>query len=140
MGSEAAMRPVLIVDDDPGMRAAMRRLLSAAGYHACDVGSAEAAAASPHIALACCLVVDIHLPGQSGIAWYQSLQPPRAPAVFITAFDNAQTRSAAQAAGAGAFLTKPFEGRALLEAVKRTLSGARWVASPTTLDGREGNA
>jgi FixJ family two-component response regulator len=108
---------ILIVDDDAGMRQAMSRLLAAAGYVTRTFDSAQEADASQAVAHARCLVLDVHLAGVSGTHWYASLGPQRPPAVFVTAFDSAQVRAAAQQAGGSAYLTKPFDGRALISAV-----------------------
>jgi FixJ family two-component response regulator len=113
---------IVIVDDDSGMRQALSRLLVAAGYRVHAFECAEDAAASRDVAGAACLLLDIHLPGISGTHWYASLAGGRPPVVFITAFDSAEARASAHAAGGAAYLTKPFEGRVLLKAIAKAIS------------------
>ena len=113
---------VVVVDDDKGMRQALRRLLDAAGYAASAFASAEDAARSGEVARAKCLVLDIHLPGMSGTHWYAGLAHGRPPAVFITAFDSAEARGSVAAAAGAACLAKPFEGSALLAAVAKAIA------------------
>ena len=70
-----------------------------------------------------CLIVDVHLPGISGFTLRDrlSLKGALPPVIFITAFDEPETRAKAASAGAAAFLTKPFSGRALLETIRRAV-------------------
>ena len=113
---------IAIVEDDFGMREALTRMLKAAGFEARGYASAEdyLEAASPR---AGCLVVDIHLPGASGIDLQRRLTSDgeTCPVVFITAHDTPRLRREAEELGAVAFLPKPFEGRLLLGAVREAL-------------------
>ena len=113
---------IAIVEDDFGMREALTRMLKAAGFEARGYAYAEdyLEAASPR---AGCLVVDIHLPGASGIDLQRRLTEDgeTCPVVFITAHDTPRLRREAEELGAVAFLPKPFEGRLLLGAVREAL-------------------
>jgi FixJ family two-component response regulator len=97
-------------------------MLKAAGFEARGYDSAEAylEAGRPR---ARCLVVDIHLPGASGIDLQRRLTEggEACPVVFITAHDTPRLRREAEELGAVAFLSKPFEGRLLLGAVREAL-------------------
>ena len=115
---------VVVVDDDRGMRQALRRLLDAAGYAGNAYACAEDAARSGEVARAQCLVLDIQLPGISGTHWYAAMDRGRPPAVFITAFDSAEARSSVAAAAGSACLTKPFEGSVLLDAIAKAIAAA----------------
>src|SRR5215475_5387364 len=108
-----------IVEDDAGMREALGRMLKAAGYDARTYGSAEAFLANDARGEIACLVLDIHLPGASGMDLQRSLREDGRdrPVIFITAHDAARLRREAEELGAVAFLAKPFEGRLLLGAV-----------------------
>jgi len=110
--------PILVVDDDDGMRSALCRLLGAAGYATRAFASAEEAQASSLVLKASCLVIDVHLSGLTGTDWYATLGASRPPAVFVTAFDSELVRASALEAGGCAYLTKPFNRRALLQAVE----------------------
>ncbi len=122
MGSSQTEPLIVVVDDDAGMRRALQRLLTAAGYRARTFASAETLRASECVASADVLVLDMHLPGESGADFYASLVAPKPPAVFITAHDEVASRREAQRAGACAYLAKPFDGAALLD----SLATATW--------------
>lgn len=113
---------IAIVEDDFGMREALTRMLKAAGFEACGYASAEEflKAKKPR---AGCLVLDVHLPGASGIELQRCLRKDgeTSPVVFITAHDSPSLRREAESLGAVAFLAKPFEGRLLLGAVREAL-------------------
>jgi FixJ family two-component response regulator len=114
---------IAIVEDDFGMREALARMLKAAGFEARAYGSAEAFLECGSFADLNCLVVDIHLPGASGIDLQRRLAEDgeARPVVFITAHDSPLLRREAEELGAVAFLAKPFEGRLLLGAVREAL-------------------
>jgi len=113
---------IAIVEDDAGMREALTRMLKAAGFEARGYCSAESFLEES--APAACLVADVHLPGVSGLELQRRLiASGRAqPVVFITAHDTPAARQEADELEAVAFLTKPFEGRLLLGAVKKALA------------------
>src|SRR6266700_5367028 len=110
---------IVVVDDDPSMKQALKRLLQAAGYDAEVYDSAEALLQSGGAGDAACLVFDIQLPGLSGIELLERLRetgtPP--PVIFITAHDDPEVREEVERVGALAYLTKPFSGRSLLDAI-----------------------
>jgi FixJ family two-component response regulator len=115
------MPTVVVVEDDASMGQAIERILRAGGFSAVVFASAEAALAAGAATTAGCLVLDIHLPGMSGIDLYRRLAPrgDEVSAIFITAHDEPAVREAAERMGS--YLAKPFSGRALLEAVARAL-------------------
>jgi FixJ family two-component response regulator len=114
---------IAIVEDDFGMREALTRMLKAAGFEARAYGSAEALLECGSFSDLRCLVVDIHLPGASGIELQRRLTEDgeTRPVVFITAHDSPRLRREAEELGAVAFLAKPFAGSLLLGAVKKAL-------------------
>jgi len=115
---------VVIVEDDDSSRQAYERMLNAAGFRVESFATAEMLLASEAAANAACLVLDIHLPGMSGLELGRALgrtggtQPA---VIFITAHDNPAARAQAEALGAAAFLPKPFAGRTLVETVARAV-------------------
>jgi FixJ family two-component response regulator len=117
----APRNAVGIVEDDAGMREALGRMLKAAGFEVRTFGSAEAFLENGVSCDLACLVLDIHLPGASGIDLQRRLtgQGQTWPVIFITAHDSPHSRREASQLGAVAFLAKPFEGRLLLEAVQK---------------------
>ena len=117
---------IIIVDDDPEMNLAVRRLLNAAGFHTRSFPSAEALLASNELFTAAFLILDVNLPGLSGFQLYRRLQERgvRLPVVFTTAYDNSESQNEAAAAGALAYLPKPFIARPLLAAIAQALQPA----------------
>jgi FixJ family two-component response regulator len=114
---------IVVVDDDPGMNQAIRRLLDAAGFNAVTFGSAEALLAGDAASRAACMIFDIHLPGLSGFDLRRKLQERgvNAPVIFITAYDDAAARTQAEESGAIALFSKPFQREPLLSAIDKAL-------------------
>jgi len=117
---------VILVEDDEGLRLALLRLLRAFGFSACGYASAEGLLDDPRPPPADCLVVDLHLPAMSGLELMTRLRRSglRAPAVAISAHDDAGTREAVRSLGIERFLGKPFLGKTLIDTVNE-LIGAR---------------
>jgi len=108
---------VVVIEDDIGMRQALQRWLRAAGYRARAYESAEALLGDDGARDADCLVLDVRLPGASGIELYTQLGHTRPPAVFITSHDCADVRGAVARLGGTAVLPKPFLGHQLMAAI-----------------------
>jgi FixJ family two-component response regulator len=118
-----AQRPsVVVVEDDAGMSKAIERLLRAAGFQSTSFASAEELLQTEAAASADCLVLDIHLPGISGLELGRRLVTAKRPkpVIFITGQDEAPLQNEAQALGCP-YLRKPFQGKALLEAIRRAI-------------------
>ena len=111
---------IAIVDDDRLIRRALERLLKSAGLRAKSFDSAEDYLDEGDHNGICCLILDIGLPGMSGFELHRRLaaEPNRPPVVFISARDEQEVENKAAQAGAIAFLRKPFEDDALLNAVQ----------------------
>jgi FixJ family two-component response regulator len=114
---------VLIIDDDESVRRALQRLLRSVGLNVMAFATAEEFLQASLPPAPDCLILDIHLPGLSGLDLQDRLnaQGQTVPIVFITAYADAPAREAALRSGALAFLEKPFEEQALLDAVARAL-------------------
>ena len=112
---------IYVVDDDPSIRRALKRLLGSVGYHTLTFDSAEALLEFPLVQGQGCLLLDIRLPGMSGFDLQERLSSkgPKYPILFMTAHDNPQWRERAKQTGAVAFLKKPFLENKLLEAIRR---------------------
>lgn len=116
-----------VVDDDPSVRRALGRLLSAHG-HACEVWeTAEAFLARPPSPAPGCAIVDLRLPGASGLDLQARLagREDGLPVIFLTGRGDVGTSVRAMKGGAVDFLTKPVEPAALLEAVDAALARCR---------------
>jgi FixJ family two-component response regulator len=110
---------VVVVEDDSSMRQAIERLLRAASFQTIAFDSAEALLEANATTNAACLVIDIRLPGLSGFELHRRLAEFGAtpPVIFITAHDMPSARQQAQ--DIGEYLTKPFPGQNLVDAVRR---------------------
>lgn len=116
--------PVIrIVDDDESFRRALQRLLQASGYRVQDYGSVGdmlLAGVGPECG---CLILDIHMPGPSGLELQAMLaaEANPLPVIFVTGEATVQDSVRAMKAGAADFLFKPVDRDALLAALERTL-------------------
>jgi RNA polymerase sigma factor (sigma-70 family) len=117
---------VFVVDDDPSVRKSLARLLRSAGYEA-ETFATTAEFLDRRRARSDwgCLVLDVQMPGQSGLELQRELSqtPEPIPIVFITGHGDIRTSVTAMKAGAVNFLSKPLEEADLLEAVRE--AGAR---------------
>jgi len=118
---------IALVDDDLSVRRALPRLLKAGGYEARSFASAQELLESGAANSASCFLLDIHLDRASGFDLLERLRAggAGAPVIFITAFDDDASRERARALGAFAFLRKPFDGSALLDAISKALDHGR---------------
>jgi FixJ family two-component response regulator len=110
---------VAVVDDDESVREALPDLLRVFGFDSATFSSAEAFLASPIASQASCLLLDVAMPGMTGPELQQELKRRRSgvPIVFITAQGDERDRRRLLAAGAAAYLQKPFSESALLDAL-----------------------
>jgi FixJ family two-component response regulator len=118
-----AGKTIVIVEDDAGLHQAFRRVLSAAGHSSSIFDSAEALLAQAPVPDTECYVLDVRLPGKSGIELGRELHAasPQVPLIFITAHDEPWVHEAAHECAA-AVLIKPFAGRKLLEVIRLALA------------------
>jgi len=119
------MPRISIVDDDLSVRRALRRLVQSAGYTVEAFASAREFLNSSPSGRTACLVLDIHLDGMSGFELSEQLAEDRTaiPIIFITAHDDARTRERVRRAGVAAYLPKPFDEQALLDAIAKAVNG-----------------
>lgn len=114
---------VYLVDDAPGLRRALQRLLELEGLAVRAFASAEEFLAALPLEEPACLVLDVDLPGLDGLALQERLGPrPALPIVFLTGKGDIPMSVRAMKAGAVDFLTKPVEAEALLAAVRAALA------------------
>ena len=120
----AQPQPVIaIVDDDVAIQRALVRLLATAGWQAVPFPSAEAFLQTGLPAGPDCLVLDVWLPGMTGVDLLEHLAATgrRLPAVLMTARDDLQMRLRALQAGAVAYVRKPMDGLELLQTLQAAL-------------------
>jgi FixJ family two-component response regulator len=120
---------VAVVDDDVGLRAAMESLLNSIGVRTRAFASAEAFLRFKDRACAGCLILDMRLPGMSGLDLQRRLQSTGAaiPTIFVTAEDDAdgRLRTQVEQAGAMAMLRKPCDSEELARLVQVALDARR---------------
>lgn len=118
---------MLVVDDDPSTRRSVQRLLRLRGFATESFDSGEQLLAGADLHAAVCLVLDIHLPGMSGIQVRRRIARFEAslPVIFMTANDSDVTRKAAMEAGCVAYLSKPFSSQTLASAIDTALAARR---------------
>jgi len=122
--TEAEAAPIVfVVDDDPSIRRAIKRLLGSVGLHVELFGSAQEFLRSRRSDVPGCLVLDIRLPGISGLDFQRELAHANIhiPIIFITAHGDIPMTVRAMKAGAVEFLTKPFRDQDLLDAIHTAL-------------------
>jgi FixJ family two-component response regulator len=118
---------VAVVDDDESVRKALQRLLRASGLEVDIFASAQDFLASlPQAALPDCLVLDLQMPGTSGLDLQRQLvrAGPQVPVVVITGHDEPGMQARCLAAGARAYLRKPLEAGTLLAAIEAAIDPA----------------
>jgi FixJ family two-component response regulator len=117
-------RIISIVDDDESVREAIESLMKSVGYSARVFPSASDFLGSGFLNSTDCLILDVQLPGMSGLELQNHLIASncRVPIVFISAHCTAESRARAIEAGAVGFLQKPFSEDALLNAISSSLA------------------
>jgi FixJ family two-component response regulator len=120
----AASPLIMIVDDDEAIRDALTSLLRSVGWRTEGFTSAEAFCQSGQVHTTACLLLDVQLPGVSGLELQRQLRSRQAriPIIFLTAHGNEAMRTQALQAGAVAFFAKPFDDTALLKAIHAALA------------------
>ena len=116
--------PVIsIVDDDDSVRTALKSLIDSVGFRAEVFGSGEEFLKSPVVSQTDCLIVDVRMPGMTGLELQERLNASGAsvPIVFISAHDDKEARARGLRAGAIDFLQKPFSEESLLGAISAGL-------------------
>jgi FixJ family two-component response regulator len=123
MTSDQSVKFVAIVDDDESVQSALQDLMEAEGLSARCFGSAEEFLKSGVQHRIACLIVDIRMPGMSGLELQAKLKADRfnTPIIFITAHGDARVRMQAMREGAAEFLVKPFDDQVLLNRVRAAL-------------------
>ena len=118
---------VFIVDDDADVRESLQELLESVGLLSKSFGTAQEFLLSPHGDGPSCLILDVRLPGISGLDLQLELKKGKVsiPIIFLTAHADVPMSVKAMKSGAVEFLTKPFRHQDLLDAVQRSLTRDR---------------
>jgi FixJ family two-component response regulator len=120
---------IAIVDDDAPLREALGSVMRAAGFLTSTFASAEDFLNSANWRDAACLILDVRLPGISGIELQKRLGEAgsQVPIVFVTAHGDASLRDLVMKAGAAAFLNKPVRSETLLHEIHAAIEKSRNV-------------
>jgi FixJ family two-component response regulator len=118
---------VFIIDDDAGVRAAIQGLLKSVGLRSEAFATPQEFLRSQHLEGPSCLVLDVRLPGVSGLDFQRELTEAgvQIPIIFITGYGDIPMSVRAMKSGAVEFLTKPFRDQDLLDAVQHALERDR---------------
>lgn len=118
---------IFVVDDDPSVRRGLERLLRSAGHRVESFASAREFLARPEHDGPRCLVLDVRMPGQSGLDLHDRLVASGRdiPVIFITGHADISMAVRAMKAGAVDFLPKPFDDSELLDAASQALERDR---------------
>lgn len=118
---------IFVVDDDASVRDAISNLLESVGLRGETFASADEFLNAPRPEVPSCLILDVKLPGRNGLEVQEQMESigNRIPIVFITAHGDVPMTSRAMKAGAVDFLAKPFQKKALLDAVHQAIERDR---------------
>lgn len=130
--SESGKATIHVVDDDNALRDALTGQLRCAGYEVCTYGSAGEFLVKPPPTGHGCILLDLELPGPSGLTLQRALQrmPDALPVVFMSGRNDVASAVTAMKAGAVDFLLKPFDTDVLLCALEAALSLRESRAAP----------
>jgi len=126
MTTIGADRRILIVEDHPTMREAMRLVLEGEGFAIQEAADGEAALAAIHASPPDLLFLDLNIPGTSGTGVLEAVRADPACAevrVIVVTAAGEESRAEALRLGADEYFTKPFSPTALLQTVERVLAG-----------------
>src|SRR5882672_10158634 len=134
--------PVYVVDDDESVREAVESLIRSAGLPVRTFGSAQEFLATPRAEMPSCLVLDLHLPGLSGLDLQRELAKDdlQIPIIFLSGHGDIPTSVKAIKAGALEFLTKPFDDQDLLNAIRDGIAQDRRLRAAPNQDGVVGSS
>jgi len=123
----AAVPTVFVIDDDDLVRTAIQGMLKSVGLHAETFGTPQEFLRSKRLDGPSCLVLDVRLPGVSGLDFQRELADAgvRTPIIFITGHGDIPMSVKAMKSGAVEFLTKPFRDQDLLDAIHQALDRDR---------------
>jgi FixJ family two-component response regulator len=124
----ATAKPIVfVVDDDVSVRESLELLIQNEGWQPKTFASAQEFLTSPRAVVPCCLLLDISLPGLNGLDVQKRVAVERSdmPIIFITGYGDVPTTVKAMKAGAVEFLTKPFNDKVLLSAIRQALERSR---------------
>ncbi|EHJ49608.1 two component, sigma54 specific, transcriptional regulator, Fis family [Solidesulfovibrio carbinoliphilus subsp. oakridgensis] len=132
---------ILIVDDDHQLRQSFERLLAAEGYAVRTASSGEAGILAVREAVPDLVVMDVRMPGISGLEAYAAMREfePRLPVIIMTAFGTTDIAIEATKMGAYDYILKPFDIPEILKLIEKAVAAGRSMRSRVAV-GEEGEA
>jgi FixJ family two-component response regulator len=120
MTTQRKQMQVYVIDDEASLRRALLRLMSAAGYKASAYANADEFLANPIDTDSACVIADVHTGGTNSLDLPDCLKKRGmdVPVIFITAYDNAETRDQVKKKGAAGYFRKPIDDQALIDAIR----------------------
>jgi len=118
------MQPLIsIIDDDQAVRDALQRMLRSYGFTTAVFASAEQFLASGHPCEEACLILDVRMPGMTGLGLYRHLRSEgcRIPIILITGSPTTGERESAISLGVASYLAKPLDEHLLIETLRAAL-------------------
>lgn len=130
------MAEILIVDDDPQLRQSFGKILRTEGHSVRMAGSGEAGLAAIKECLPDLVVLDVRLPGMSGLETFKVIKEmdPKLPVIIMTAYGTTETAIEATKMGAFDYVLKPFDIPSLLDLVSQALRAGRFMRNKVALD------
>jgi two-component system nitrogen regulation response regulator GlnG len=130
------MGTILIVDDDPQLRQSFEKLLATEGHTVRAAASGEAALEQVKASLPDLVIMDVRMPGLSGLETFQAMHEidPKLPVIIMTAFGTTETAIEATKLGAFEYVLKPFEIPDILALIGQALEAGRFMRSRVELD------
>ena len=120
-----SVEKITIIDDDPSIRKSLSRILSVSGYEVFKYASADEFLATKLEIIPDCILLDIHMPGMSGMKLQKKLaaQNLDIPTIFLTGHGDIVTSVTAMKRGAADYLEKPVDSEDLLNAISTAIAG-----------------
>ena len=130
------MDTILIVDDDAQLRQSFEKLLTEEGHAVRTASTGEAAIAIVHEFVPDLVVMDVRLPGMSGLEAFKAIREiePKLPVIVMTAFGTTETAIEATKLGAFEYVLKPFEIPEILALIDQALEAGRFMRSRVEID------
>jgi nitrogen regulation protein NR(I) len=130
------MGHILVVDDDPQLRQSFEKLLTAEGHRVRTAASGEAALEMVRAAASDLVIMDVRLPGKSGLETFRAMHEiePKLPVIIMTAYGTTETAIEATKLGAFEYVLKPFEIPDILALIAQAIDAGRFMRSPVEMN------
>jgi DNA-binding NtrC family response regulator len=130
------MNTILVIDDDDQLRRSFEKLLTEEGYQVLSAASAEAGLQTVADQCPDLVIMDIRLPGISGLEAFERMHAsePKLPVIIMTAYGTTETAIKATRMGAFDYILKPFDIPDMLTTIGKALNAGRFMRTPVALN------